>query len=53
MFLDNFNNSVSVRDDFFKNPDFDKAIIENRYLVYQFDHMGQTLLHWAVKKNDL
>ena len=36
----------------YNSPDFDRTIIEDRYLVYQFDHMGQTLLHWAVKNND-
>ena len=32
---------------------FDKSVIEERYLVYQVDHMGLTPLHWAVKENDL
>lgn len=36
----------------YKNNE-DKSAIQNRYLVYQFDYMGQTMLHLAVKKNNV
>lgn len=37
----------------YKDPNFDNSIIDDRYLVYNIDTMGFTLLHWAVKKNDI
>ena len=37
----------------YHSPGFDRSIVDNRYLIYQFDTMGFTMLHWAAKKNDV
>ena len=40
-----------IRDKYDTNQ-MDRSILDGRYLVHQFDTMGFTPLHWAVKKED-
>ena len=41
-----------IRDKYDKN-EMDRSILDGRYLVHQFDTMGFTPLHWAIKKGDV
>ena len=36
----------------YSNPDFPRRMVEDRYLTFEFDQMGFTMLHWASRNNN-